>query len=141
MNPAPHLALAEMGRHLLEDVAPVIQPAFYASDAGQIGVMLLALAEKWDGAAHHLRAENRALVALMADAAALVGTPPPAPQDDDDIRISALTETNEALRCALIPIHAAVELLGTPEGRAMNDRIWDHLRGSQARLGSAMDLF
>jgi hypothetical protein len=141
MNPLPSLGLAEMGRHLLEDVAPVIQPGFYASDAGQIGVMLLALAEKWDGAAHHLREENRALTALIIDASALVGTPSPEPQDDDDIRISALTQTNETLRSALIPIHAAVELLGTPEGRAMNDRIWKHLRASQARLGSALDLF
>jgi hypothetical protein len=141
MNPAPPLGLAEMGRHMLEDLAPVVQPGFLGSDVGQIGVMLLGLAEKWDGAAHHLREENRALRPLLAEMAALSGNPLDLPADSDDIRISALTEINEALRSALIPLHAAIEGIDADEARALNARIWAELRASQARRGTMMDLF
>jgi hypothetical protein len=141
MNPAPPLGLAEMGRHMLEELAPVVQPGFLGSDVGQIGVMLLGLAEKWDGAAHHLREENRALRSLLIEMAAMAGSALDLPGDSDDIRISALTETNEALRTALIQLHAIVEGMETDKARDLNGRIWAELRTSQARRGTTMDLF
>jgi len=47
--------------------------------------------------------------------------------------VSSLLAENDALRAGLIALHAAVEQLETPEGRAMDDRIWAELVESTRR--------
>lgn len=89
-------------------------------------MLLTIAAEVWDGAAHRLVEENRALAALLDDAAA-----------ESDLRLSALEAENRRLRAGLIEAHAAAEAAGDT---AREDAIWAELRASTERRKLSISL-
>ena len=89
--------------------------------------MLLNLsAEVWDGAAHNLVEENRALRSLLGVAG-----------QDEDLRLSALRTTNDGLRAQLIDAQIAAEASGDI---ARQDAIWAELRASTERRKLSISL-
>jgi hypothetical protein len=97
-----------------------------ASDLGLTALLLTIAAEVWDGAAHTLVAENRALRALLGAAGA-----------DDDLRISALKAENDRLRGRLIEAQVAAEAAGDAARQAA---IWAELVASTERRKLSVSL-
>ncbi|HEX5264251.1 MAG TPA: hypothetical protein VFW13_12035 [Phenylobacterium sp.] len=119
MTPAVPSVLGEMAQLLVRNADPDV-PAAERTTALTLTSMLLALAsEVWDGAAERLAVENRALAALLPDAA-----------DETSLKISALKAENDRLRARLIAEHIAAEQSGD---EARLDAIWAELKASTER--------
>ncbi|MBT9472627.1 MAG: hypothetical protein V4514_12870 [Pseudomonadota bacterium] len=130
MTPSVPAVLAEIAGLAIRNTMPDVHPADRASSLGLSALLLSMAAEVWDGTAARLVEENRAVRALLAragevglDFAAL------AAGDDADLRISSLQAGNDALRAALITLHAAAEA----KGAALEADIWAELVASTER--------
>lgn len=119
MTPEVPAVLAELAALLMKNADPAVPPAERASDLGLSAMLLGLAAEVWDGAAHNLVEENRAVRALLGEAG-----------DDADLRLSALTAENRRLREALIERHAAADAAGDV---ATCEAIWAELIRSTER--------
>ena len=131
MIPAVPAVLAEIAGIAVRNTMPDVHPADRASSLGLSAALLGMAAEVWDGMAARLVEENRAIRPLLAragevglDFAAL------AAGSDGDLRISALKAANDALRAALIELHAAAEARGAGDLEAA---IWAELVASTER--------
>lgn len=118
MKPEVPTVLAEMAQLLVRNADPGVPPAERAGALGLTAALLGFAAQAWDGAAHNLVDENRAIRKLLGLAGA-----------DDDLRLSALSAENARLRAALIARHAEVE----GEDPAMEAAIWAELVASTER--------
>lgn len=119
MTPSVPSVLGEMA-HLLVRNADPDAPAAERTTALNLTAMLLGLAsEVWDGAAERLAVENRALAALLPDAA-----------DESSLKVSALKAENDRLRARLIAEHVAAEQAGDAARLAA---IWAELKASTER--------
>lgn len=98
MKPDVPAVLVEMAGLVARNAATDIPPAERAGALGLTAALLGFAAEAWDGAAHNLVQENRAIRTLLG----LQGA-------DEDLRISVLSAENARLRTALIARHAEVE--------------------------------
>lgn len=132
----------ETARFLATMLRDEIVPQLTGTHAGNVGMtaaMLDMVGDIWDGAAARLHAENKALHALVSRCATHFGEAPPPANAGNDLRISALTEVNEALKARLIPLHAALEGEGSEAAAALESEIWAFLRESveHQRIGSA----
>jgi hypothetical protein len=125
MNPPVPNVLIELAGLMLRSAAPDRPDAERASDLGLSAQLLSVAAEIWDGQAHILVEENRAVRALLGEAGA-----------DQDLHLSALKGANDALRAALIVAHAKAEAAGDQPRLAA---IWAELKTSteRRRLSSA----
>ena len=125
MTPSVPAVLAELAGLLMKNADPAAPPAERASDLTLSAMLLMLAAETWDGAAHILVEENRALRTLLGETG-----------EDADLRLSALTAENHRLRARLIQAHAAAEQAG--DG-ARQEAIWAELVTSteRRRLSSA----
>lgn len=119
MNPPVPPVLAELAGLLLKNAMPGVPEPERASDLSLSAMLLMVVGEIWDGQAHMLVEENRALRALLGEAGA-----------DADLRLSVLKAANDRLRAALIEAHAAAEAAGDT-GR--QEAIWAELRASTER--------
>ena len=140
MKPDENLVLADFANRFGTEIAPQVQPAYLASAIGMSAGILGMIAEDWDRAASRRVEENRAVRGLFADAAGLALEPGLAARlaalaegNDDDLRLSALEAGNEALRAALIDLHAAVEGMEGSAAKGLNDAIWRELAASTER--------
>ncbi|WP_066557576.1 hypothetical protein [Croceicoccus bisphenolivorans] len=135
MKPAVPAATRFLAGKLRDDIVPHLT-GFRQGNAAMTAAMLDMLADEWDVAASRLHGENAALYALVGKCAAFLGENAPAPLDQSDLRISALTATNEALRAQLIDLHAAIE---ENEATDLDAEIWAFLRGTveSRRVASA----
>jgi len=140
VKPDENLVLADFAARFGGEIAPQVQPAYLAAAIGMSAGILGMIAEDWDRAAARRVEENRAVRGLFADAAALGLEPGLASRlaalaegNDDDLRLSALEAGNEALRAALIELHAAVEAMDGAAAKALNDAIWRELAASTER--------
>lgn len=104
MIPSVPSVLMELASVLVRCADPAAPAADRASDLGLSAALLMMAAERWDGEAHRLAEENRALRALLDEAG-----------EDRDLRLSALKAENDRLRHALIQAHAAAEAAGETE--------------------------
>jgi hypothetical protein len=129
MKPEVPEVLAELAQLLVRNADPSVHPADRASDLGMSAMLLGYVVESWDGRAHLLVEENRAIHALLKRGEAYV--PSPAPPAEDNLRLSALTAENQRLAAALITLHAAVE--ADPAAADLNEAIWAELRTSTER--------
>ena len=136
MKPAVPAATRFLAGMLRTDVVPHLT-GFRAGNAAMTAAMLDMLADEWDVAASRLHSENAALHALLGKCADFLGEDGPAPLDQSDLRVSALTATNEVLRARLIDLHAAIE--ENEGGAALEDEIWAVLRDTveTRRIASA----
>lgn len=131
---------------LLMRVIPAISPTYHQGTIGMLAATLSIVAEEWDRAASWRVEENQRLRELFRDSApavkddalraglvALSGT------DDHDLRISALTANNSALRAALIELHCYAESVRSDDSRRIEAAIWRELVEStqRRRLASA----
>jgi len=142
MKPDENLVLADAASRFATVIAPQVQPAYLAAAIGMYGGLLGMIAEDWDRSASRRVEENRAIRALFRDAAGLELELEPglaarlaglAAGNDEDLRLSALEAGNEALRAALIDLHAAVEAMDGAPAKALNDAIWAELSASTER--------
>lgn len=131
MIPAVPAVLAEIAGIALRNTMPDVHPADRASSLGLSAALLGMAAEVWDGMAARLVEENRAIRPLLAragevglDFAALVA------RSDEDLKISALKASNDALRGALVDLQAAAEAKGATDLEAA---IWAELVASTER--------
>jgi hypothetical protein len=119
MTPAVPSVLIELAGLMARNAEPGV-PDGERANALRLSAGLLGMAaERWDSAADNLVRENRALAALLDDAAA-----------EDDLRVSALGVENARLRGRLIEAHIAAEQLGDA---ARLDAIWAELVASTER--------
>lgn len=146
MKPEPGRVLQGVGVSLLTAVLPEVATPFGQQTTSSAGALALMISEEFDRACDRLSRENTALRDILAEARSV--TPSETESINralavkaDSLRVSALQTENDALRRALIGVHAAVEALDTAEGRALNGRIWAELvestkrRAFAARLG------
>ncbi|WP_304176011.1 hypothetical protein [Phenylobacterium aquaticum] len=133
MKPEVPAVLGEMAQLLMRNADPSVHPADRAGALGLTALLLGLAAEAWDGAAHHLVQENRAVHALLVRGQAF--TTPPTPPVEDDLRLSALGAENARLRAALIALQIIVE--ARPDAAALNEAIWAELRASTERRKTA----
>ncbi|WP_372782716.1 hypothetical protein [Phenylobacterium sp.] len=126
MTPDVPSVLSELAQLLLRNAAPGVPDAERASALGLSSMLLAIAAEVWDGAAETLVQENRALAALLDDAAA-----------ESDLRLSVLRGENARLRARLIAAHIAAEESGDT---ARQDAIWAELRASTERRKLSVSL-
>ncbi|MDP3747327.1 MAG: hypothetical protein Q8Q88_09800 [Phenylobacterium sp.] len=118
MKPDVPAVLAETAALLVRNAAPDVPPAERAGALGLSAALLGFAAQAWDGAAHNLVQENRAIRALLGEAGS-----------DGDLRLSALSTENDRLRAALIALHIAVE----GKNPAKEAAIWAELVASTGR--------
>jgi hypothetical protein len=126
MTPDVPSVLSELAQLLMRNAVPGVPDAERASALGLSAMLLGISAEVWDGAAHNLVAENRALRTLLG----LSG-------QDDDLRLSALRAENERLRALLITAQIEAEASGDA---ALQDAIWAELRASTERRKLSISL-
>jgi hypothetical protein len=126
MTPKVSSVLAELAQVVARNAAPGVPDAERASDLGLTAALLNLAAETWDGAAHRLATENRALRTLLDETGA-----------DDDLRISALTAENGRLRARLIEAHVVAEQAGDA---AHDAAIWAELLASTERRKLSVSL-
>jgi hypothetical protein len=126
MTPEVPAVLGELAQLLMRNAAPGVPDAERASALGLSAMLLGLAAEVWDGAAHNLVVENRALRALLAIAGA-----------DDDLRLGALRAENARLRGLLIEAHAAAE---GAQDTVRQEAIWAELLASTERRKLSISL-
>lgn len=122
MKPDVPAVLVEMAGLVARNAMPDVPPAERAGALGLTAALMGLAAEAWDGAAHNLVQENRAIRTLLG----LQGA-------DEDLRISALSAENARLRAALIARHVEVEGRD-PQAEAA---IWAELVASTERRRTA----
>ena len=147
MRPDVSRTLQGVGVNLLFNVAPDVKTPFGLQTVNLAGALALMASEEAERAAERLTTENRAVRELLRDGLALAGERRAAVQEGIDtppapnLLTSSLQAENDALRRALIELHAAVEASPAPQAAAFNERIWAELvestrrRQFQARLG------
>jgi len=125
MNPPVPPVLAELAGLLLKNAMPGVPEPERASDLSLSAMLLMVAGEIWDGQAHVLVEENRAVRTLLGEAG-----------QDTDLHLSVLKAENDRLRALLIEAHAAAEAAGDV---ARQDAIWAELVASteRRRLASA----
>lgn len=126
MTPEVPSVLMQLAQIVGRSAAPGVPDAERASDLGLSAMLLQIAAEVWDGAAHRLVEENRAIRVLLGEQ----GT-------DDDLRISVLTATNQRLRASLIEAHVAAERAGDA---VAEQAIWTELAASTERRKLSISL-
>ncbi|MDP3854940.1 hypothetical protein [Phenylobacterium sp.] len=126
MKPDVSAVLIETAGLLVRNAAPDVAAADRASALGLSAALLGFAAQAWDGAAHNLVQENRAIRDLLGEAGS-----------DEDLRLSVLSAENARLRAALIALHIEVE----GKDPAREAAIWAELVASTERrlvAGSAV---
>ena len=119
MTPGVPIVLADLATLVMRNGAPDVPPGERQSQLTLAAMLLGVAAEVWDGAADHLVRENRALAALLDDAAA-----------EPDFKLSTLRAENARLRGRLIATQVAAEEAGDTARQAA---IWAELLESTER--------
>ena len=126
MTPAVPSVLYELSQLLMRNAVPGVPDGERANALGLTAMLLNVAAEVWDGAAHQLVEENRALRILLDR-----------PGQDDNLHLSALRAENDRLRAQLIDAQIAAETSGD---LARQDAIWAELRASTERRKLSISL-
>jgi hypothetical protein len=126
MTPSVPSVLSELAQLLMRNAVPDVPDAERAGALGLSAMLLNLSAEVWDGAAHELVVENRALRKLLD----LQG-------EDADLHLSALRAENDRLRRALIEAQIAAETTGDT---ARQEAIWAELVASTERRKLSVSL-
>lgn len=141
MNPKIPDVLVDLAGLIGRSLAPGGDRAETASHLGLAAALLGFAAQRWEGTAHALVEENRAIRPLLARGAEVLAHETPFAERwlklsqgaDEDLRLSALEEANAELRGALICLHELVELTEGEAARDLDEAIWAELRASTER--------
>lgn len=134
MKPNVADVVKDVADRLTRDVVPALT-GFAANNVAMSAAMLAMVSEHWDSAAANLVEENRSILALLRQGAAVGLATEDFAQCDPaaDLRLSAMEVLNTRLRAALIELHAAVEQSDKPEARSLDAAIWQELSRSTER--------
>lgn len=139
MKPDVAIALEDFSKRLAEKIVPQLT-GFDANSVAMISAMLKMVSEEWDRAAFWRVEENAAIRKIFRDADPIITDAALSArlrqlgaEADSDLHVSALDAANDRLRGALIDLHAHVEMLDTPQAKAVDDAIWVELRNSVER--------
>jgi len=134
--------------YLMMELAPTLGSSYAQSNVSILGMMLAAVREEFGRAAARRIEENREMRRLFGEAAPGVKDAAlhhrlldAAQSDDTDFTVSALEQSNAALRQTLIDLHTHVEQLDTPEARRIEEAIWRELAASTERRRLMMGPF
>jgi hypothetical protein len=119
MTPQVPTVLADLASLVMHNGSPDVPAGERQSQLTLAAMLLSVAAEVWDGAADNLVRENRALAALLDDAAA-----------EDDLKLSVLRAENARLRGRLIAAQVAAEEAGDTKRQTA---IWAELVASTER--------
>ncbi|MFC3078476.1 hypothetical protein ACFODL_10295 [Phenylobacterium terrae] len=136
MTPKVPEVLGEIAGLIGRSLVPGGDPAEKAAHLGLSAMLLGLAAQRWDGMAHALVEENRAIRPILARGADLLGEGrwrALSQTTDEDFRISALEKANSELRGALLALHEAVETAQGEAARELEGLIWAELRASTER--------
>ena len=143
MKPEPARVLQGVGMTLVTSVLGEIQTAFGQQTVTVAGGLVFMVADEFDRAADRLVVENAIVRDMLADARPLLPTELVSRVDEaiakhaDSYKVSALQAENDALRGALVEVHAAVDEVHSDEGKAaaqaFSERIWTELVASTRR--------
>ena len=140
MRPEATRFLSVAAGHLMVKTAGALAPGYEQSSVSVIGLMLTQLAEEFERAAARRIEENRALRRIFADAVDVVAgddlrakLAEAARAEDPDFTVSALEQSNCALRALLIELHVHVEELDSQAARSLEAEIWRELVASTER--------
>ncbi len=147
MTPSVEAVLRNLAAEMAE-MAPQVQPAYCGAQLVFASQLLTAASESWENAAHDLVEENQALRQLFRKVMPLVANSDLVPRLqagidslDSNLRISALTATNEELRQLLTDLHAIAELIDSDAGREADDAIWSEISASVRRRQRSSDMY
>ncbi|HEX4198558.1 MAG TPA: hypothetical protein VHZ26_14060 [Caulobacteraceae bacterium] len=148
MTPSARAILTDLAQRMGGLFGPDLKTPYLAATAGMTAGVLMMVAEEADRTAHRLAEENRAIRTIFRDAA---GLPVPAglaerlrnlaAGDETDLRISSLQAANDALRGALIDLHAFVETQPDQAAKTIEAAIWAELAASTRRRAFASATF
>jgi hypothetical protein len=148
MTPSTRAILNDLAQRMGGLFGPDLKTPFLAATAGMTAGVLMMIAEEGDRTAHRLAEENRAIRAIFKDAEGLRAPAILAerlanlsPGDESDLRISSLQAANDALRDALIDLHAFVESQTDPASKTIEMAIWAELSASTRRRAFASSTF
>ncbi|HEX2560869.1 hypothetical protein [Phenylobacterium sp.] len=135
MTPKVPEVLGEIAGLIGRSLAPGGDPAEKGANLGLSAMLLSLAAQRWDGMAHALVEENRAIRPILARGEEVMGKGRwrAISQADEDFRISALEKANAELRAALLALHEAVETADGEAARELEALIWAELRASTER--------
>ena len=141
MIPDVPTVLGGIARSVALDLAPEIRSAYGNLTVQLMSALLLMIAQEFDRAAARLAEENDALRALFDEAQDTVTDEvlradlrqAAAPAANPSLVVSQLRARNRELRAVLVRLHAHVETLDSPAGRALDERVWAELIASTRR--------
>ncbi|MEE8399244.1 MAG: hypothetical protein V3S89_09580 [Desulfobacterales bacterium] len=140
MRPQGDYILNTVATNLITRYVPEMVSDHGKAELGLMSVLLMAVSEEFDRAAHRRIEENRALGKLFAESLPVV-------KDDDlkhrletaskkettDWRISSLDQLNCEQIELLIELHAHIETLADEEARTLEAAIWQELKDYSRR--------
>jgi hypothetical protein len=148
VKPDVGTVLEVVGGKLLVEIAPAVQPSYQRTSVALTGLLLGMVREEWERSAARRIEENAALRKLFARGARVVTDSAlrqklssAAAGSESSFLISALEQSNAALRALLIELQTHVESLASPEARALDDEIWRELVASTERRRFALSPF
>jgi hypothetical protein len=140
MRPEPSRFLGVAAGHLMVKTAGALAPGYEQSSVSVIGLMLTQLGQEFERAAARRIEENGALRRIFADAVDVVADgdlraklAEAARGEEPDFAVSALEQSNCALRALLIELHVHVEELDSQAARSLEAEIWRELVASTER--------
>jgi hypothetical protein len=148
VNPFVEDVLGNLSNLLITELAPSAQPAYSSALLTYAGLILSAAAEEVGRSAWRLREDKRALRRLFIDIRSVIEDPVLRAElgshidsDDEDIRLSALRQTADAMWRSLTRAHAIVERIDTTAARSIEEAIWKTLREATTRRRVSVELF
>ena len=140
MRPEPSRFLGVAAGHLMVKTAGALAPGYEQSSVSVIDLMLTQLGQEFERAAARRIEENGALRRIFADAVDVVADDDlraklaeAARGEEPDFAVSALEQSNCALRALLIELHVHVEELDSQAARSLEAEIWRELAASTER--------
>jgi hypothetical protein len=143
MKPEPARVLQGVGMTLVTSVLGEIKTAYGQQTVTVAGGLVFMVADEFDRAADRLVVENAIVRDILADALSLLSPPLVGRVEKaiatraDSYKVSALQAENDALRGALVDVHAAVDAIDSDEDKAaaqaFGERIWAELVASTRR--------
>jgi hypothetical protein len=148
VKPDVPVVLGKVGQALLAQIGPEIRAEYTRSTALVATLLLQCVAEEWERGAARRVEENAALRALFREARAAVADASlrerlreASEGRDDDLRLSTLDRSNDALRGLLVELHAHVEEQEGETARVAETAIWRELRRSTERRALSVSPF
>ena len=140
MRPDPSRVLGGVAQTLAAQLARETKTPFGAYLATIAAGLTGTMAVEIERIADRLYRENKALLALLTEAALLAGESlrtqiqaAASLADPPNLLVSTLVAANDRLRFLLIEVHSDIESQTSEAARSVDQRIWDELRESTRR--------